>query len=80
MATPYRPPMSHEYQFQCGDKVRIISGKHSGATGIVVSLVFQRSEDYPDELTHGFHVTLDDGSWITVKRDQCSTIVWDGYP
>ena len=30
----------------------------------------RKTVDYPDQLAHGFHVTLDDGTWVTVRRDQ----------
>lgn len=50
--------MSHQYRFKRGDRVRIISGKYSGATGTVDSKVFQRSVDYPEELRASYHVVL----------------------
>lgn len=50
-----------------GTKIRIISGSHRGT---VESTVFQKTVDYPDELAHGFQVALDDGTWVTVKREQ----------
>ena len=31
--------------------------------------------DYPDELACGFHVTLDDGAWVTVKQDQSDVVL-----
>ncbi len=34
------------------------------------STVFQKTVDYPEELANGFHVFLDDGEWVTVRRDQ----------
>ena len=53
-----------------GTRIRIISGSRRGLTGTVDSAVFQKTVDYPDELAHGFHVTLDDGTWVTVRQDQ----------
>ena len=50
-----------------GTKIRIISGSHRGT---VESTVFQKTVDYPYELAHGFQVALDDGTWVTVKREQ----------
>ena len=29
-----------------------------------------------DEYAHGFHVTLDDGTWVTVRLDQVEAISW----
>ena len=40
---------------------KIISGKHTGATGTVDSKVFQYSVDYPEELGSAYHVVLDTG-------------------
>ena len=53
-----------------GTRIRIISGSHRGKTGTVEAQVFQKTVDYPDELHHGSHVTLDDGTWVTVRREQ----------
>jgi len=32
--------------------------------------VFQKTVDHPNEYGHGFHVALDDGTWVIVRRDQ----------
>jgi len=53
-----------------GTRIRIISGSHRGQTGTVEATVFQKSVDYPDELHHGYHVTPDDGTWVTVRGEQ----------
>ena len=37
--------------------------------------VFQKTVDYPDEYAHGFHITLDDGTWVTVRREQVEMLV-----
>ena len=37
--------------------------------------VFQKMVDYPEDFAHGFHVTLDDETWVTVRRDQVETII-----
>ena len=42
-----------------GDRVRITTGKYAGRTGIVESNVFQKTVDYPTELSNGFQVMLD---------------------
>ena len=51
---------------------RITSGSHIGRTGTVEVKVFHNTMDYSDEYAHGFHVTLDDGKFVTVRRDQVS--------
>jgi len=38
-------------------------------TGTVEARVFQKTVD-SDELAHGCHVTLDDGTWVTVRVEQ----------
>ena len=48
--------------------------KPRGQTGVVDSTVFQKTVDYSDEYANGFHVVLDDETWVTVRRDQVS--VW----
>jgi len=63
-----------------GTRVRIISGTHQGQTGTVEAQVFQKTVDFPDELAHGYHVTLDDGTWGTVKRDQVVVIAGRSKP
>ena len=32
--------------------------------------VFQLTVDYPEEYAEGFHVALDDGKVVTLRRDQ----------
>ena len=56
--------------FTRGTRIRIISGTHQGKTGTVEARVFQKTVDFPDEYAHGFHVTLDDGTWVSVRQDQ----------
>ena len=53
-----------------GDRVTITTGKYAGRTGTVEANVFQRTVDYPEEFAMGLHLVLDDGAWITVRRDQ----------
>ena len=53
-----------------GDRVTITCGKYAGRTGTIESNVFQRTVDYPDELANGFHVMLDSGELVTVRRNQ----------
>ena len=53
-----------------GDRVKIMGGRYDGATGTVDSVVFQRTEDQPNELHHGYHVILDSGRVVTVAKGQ----------
>lgn len=32
--------------------------------------VFQKTAHYLDEYAHGFHVALDDETWVIVRQDQ----------
>ena len=41
-----------------------------GQAGAVNSAVFQRTVDYPDEYSPGYHAVLDDGPVVTVRWDQ----------
>ena len=50
-----------------GDWVRIISGKHAGHYGMVVSNVHQRTVDYPDEFANGYRIMLDTEELVTVQ-------------
>jgi len=45
-------------------------GRCKGVSGIVDSVVFQRTVDYPDEFAPGYHVVLDDARVVTVRWDQ----------
>jgi ribosomal protein L24 len=54
--------------------VRIISGKHKGASGTVVAKVFQRSADLPDEHTPSYHVVLDSELVVTVNVKQVEAL------
>ncbi len=53
-----------------GDRVTITTGKYAGQTGIVESNVFQKTVDYPTELSNGFQVMLDTEELVTVRWDQ----------
>jgi hypothetical protein len=50
--------------------VRVISGRYAGRIGTVDANVFQRTVDYPEEYAMGSHLVLDDGTVVTVRRDQ----------
>ncbi len=57
--------VDRRYQFVRGDKMHIVDGPYQGHTATVGSRVFlQGSEDEP-----GYHVTLEDGRWATVRWD-----------
>jgi len=53
-----------------GDRVNIRGGRYDGAFGTVDSVVFQRTDDQPKELQHGYHVILDSGRVVTVNKGQ----------
>tara|TARA_B100000315_G_scaffold259883_1_gene317843 strand:- start:5288 stop:5491 length:204 start_codon:yes stop_codon:yes gene_type:complete len=65
--------MGHYYRFKRGDSVVIITGNCEGRQGVVDSAVFQRTVDYPDEYSAGYHILLDDGTVATVRWDQVQT-------
>ena len=62
-----------------GTKIRITSGIHRGRTGTVEAQVFQKTVDYPDEMAHGFHATMDDGTWVTVRQEQVMNIITQSH-
>ena len=53
-----------------GDRVTITTGKFAGHTGTVESNVYQKSVDYPNDLSNGFQVMLDSEELVTVRWDQ----------
>ena len=67
--------MPSPFQFSRGDRVRIISGKHKGATGTIDASVFQRSVDLPDEHTPCYHVLLDCELVVTVNVKQVEALI-----
>ena len=66
--------MGHCYRFKRGDRVTIISGRFAGFHGAVDSAVFQRTIDYPDAFSPGYHVIISDGPVVTVRWDQVSAV------
>ena len=66
----YNAHVSHNYRFKRGDPVRIGWGRYAGATGVVDSAVFQKTVDYPDDCSAGYHVVLEDERVVTVRWDQ----------
>ena len=36
----------------------------------VDSVVCQKSYDYPDDVEPSYHLTLEDGKWVTLRWDQ----------
>ena len=62
--------MGHYFSCKRGEQVTIISGRYHGSQGVVDSAVFQRTVDYPEEYSAGYHVILDSGALITVRWDQ----------
>ena len=61
--------------FLRGMKIRIICGSYASRIGTVEATVFQRTVDYPDDFAWGLHLVLDDGTWVTVRRDQVA-VAW----
>lgn len=53
-----------------GDRIKIEGGRYAGAVGTVDSAVYQRTEDHPNELHHGYHIILDCGRVVTVRKGQ----------
>ncbi len=53
-----------------GDRVLITTGKYRGHQGVIESNVFQKTVDYPNDLSKGFQVMLDTGEVATVQWDQ----------
>ena len=62
--------MGHFYQYIRGDRMVIVFGKRAGVLGVVDSAVFQRTLDYPDDYSPGYHVILLDDAVVTVRWDQ----------
>ena len=58
------------YRYARGDTVRVISGTFDGLWGTVDSVVCQKSYDYPDEVSPGYHMALEDGKRATLRWDQ----------
>ena len=53
-----------------GNRVTITTGKYAGWKGTIESKVFQKTVDYPDEWSNGYHVMLDTEELVTVRWDQ----------
>ena len=53
-----------------GDRVIIISGMYEGHRGTVEANVYQKTVDYPNEWSNGYHVMLDTEKLVTVRLDQ----------
>jgi len=66
--------MGHFYRFTRGDRIVIVSGQRAGALGVVDSAVFQRTIDYPEDLSPGYHVVLSDDAVVTVRWDQVERV------
>ena len=58
------------YRYGRGETVRVISGTFEGLWGTVDSVVCQKSYDYPDEVSPGYHMALEDGKRVTLRWDQ----------
>ena len=53
-----------------GDRVIITIGRYEGHGGTVEANVYQKTADYPDEFSNGYHVMLDTEELVTVRWDQ----------
>ena len=53
-----------------GDRVRATTGKYWDRTGAVESNMFQKTVDYPGELSNGFQVVLDTEEVVIVRWGQ----------
>ena len=51
-----------------GDRVIITSGMYEGHRGTVEANVYQRTADYPDELSNGYYIMLDTEELVTVRQ------------
>ncbi len=58
------------YRYGRGDTVRVILGTFEGLWGTVYSVVCQKSYDYPDEVSPGYHMALEDSRRVTLRWDQ----------
>ena len=52
-----------------GDRVLITTGKYRGHQGVIESNVFQKTVDYPNDLSNGFQVMLDTEEVVIVRSD-----------
>ena len=68
MTPRYIRPMKRN--LKRGDRVKIRGGRYDGAIGTVDSVVFQRTDDQPKELQHGYRLILDSGRVVTVNKGQ----------
>ena len=60
----------NRYRFARGLEVKVIAGPYTGRLATVDSRVAQIMIEGHLETLHGYHVTLDDGKWATVRWDE----------
>ena len=60
---------------RCGERVMINNVKYAGQKGTVESNVHQRTVDYPDAWSSGYHLMLDTGELVTVRWEQVEGLV-----
>ena len=53
-----------------GDRVIINSGMYKGHRGTAEANVYEKTVDFPDEWSNGYHVMLDTEELVTVRWDQ----------
>ena len=54
---------------QRGDRV-IIVGKYAGHLGMVEANVYQKTVDYPTELSNEYHIILDTDELVTLRWNE----------
>jgi len=59
-----------------GDRVIITTGKYTGYRGAIEANVYQKTVDYPDEWSNGYHVMLDTEDLVTVRWNQARSARW----
>ena len=57
-----------------GDRATITSGKYKGHRGTVEANVYQKTADYPEEWSNGYHVMLDSEELVTLRWDQVEEV------
>ena len=57
-----------------GDRVIITSGSCEGHGGTVEANVYQKTVDYSEEWSNGYHVMLDTEELVTVRCDQVTPL------
>jgi len=62
------------YKYGRGTRVKVVSGPYVGMLAEVSSCVFIQDQSHPDANNPGYHITLEDGRWTTVKWDTIEAV------